>query len=263
MPAPPRILLCCAVPQEASPLARGLGAPGPVPSPGAVRELTVPRATVLLSVTGIGREQAAESAEALLRSSRPDLVVMAGVAGALAAELEIADLAVARHVLHGGRVYRPELVPLLPGAWTGGLLCSDAILGTAAAKKTARDTAVRTHPDLPPPLAVEMETAGVAEAAERAGVPWAAVRAISDRADEDFPLDLSRLVGEDGRVSSLRSTVAVLARPAAVPALVRLGRNVARGMMRLGEELAVWVRDGCPKAGVAEESHAFRGTACP
>jgi hypothetical protein len=42
-------------------------------------------------------------------------------------------------------------------------------------------------------LAVEMETAAVAQAAVAHRLPWVAVRAISDTADDDLALDYGRL----------------------------------------------------------------------
>ena len=87
--------------------------------------------------------------------------------------------------------------------------------------------------------AVEMEAAAVAKRAAEWGVPFHCVRAVSDTAEEDMPLDFNRYRDADGRFSRTRIALAALARPSTrVPALLRLDRNCRIAAESLGEFFA-------------------------
>jgi adenosylhomocysteine nucleosidase len=165
---------------------------------------------------------------------RPRLVVIAGVAGALDPSLGVGDIVVAAElrVESGG-----PLSPFSPSVGgecrTGTLLSLDRVLVTAAEKRAAADR----HDA----LAVEMETAGVAAGADGAGIPWVAVRAISDRADESLPLDFNRLRTADGDLPVGRVARAALRHPASIPGLLRLGRNTDRAAASLAAFLCGWL----------------------
>lgn len=73
--------------------------------------------------------------------------------------------------------------------------------------------------------AVEMESAGILRAAMEDGIPAVAIRAISDLADEDLPLDMTGLFSQEGRVSVPRVIGQVALHPAAIPGLVKLGKQ--------------------------------------
>jgi hypothetical protein len=86
-----------------------------------------------------------------------------------------------------------------------------------------------------------METAAAARVCEARGIPWAAVRAISDTADEALPLDFNRLRDPDGGLATSRVALAALARPASIPGLLRLGRHTGLASQALAEYLAGWL----------------------
>jgi nucleoside phosphorylase len=136
----------------------------------------------------------------------------------------------------------PELgegqgVRAVPRVHVGPIVTTDDILATAAAK---RDLARRLSQEWhgPPPLAVDLESAGVAAVAAGRGIPFAAIRVISDGADEDLPLDFARCSGKDGQIRRAALVAGLLRQPAALPALLRLGRNSRRAAERLAEYVA-------------------------
>ncbi len=89
--------------------------------------------------------------------------------------------------------------------------------------------------------AVDMETTAIERRAKAAewGVPFHVIRAVSDRADEDMPLDFNLYRGPDGRFSRSRIALAALASPfSRVPALLRLDRNCRIAARSLGDYFA-------------------------
>ena len=88
------------------------------------------------------------------------------------------------------------------------------------------------------PVAVEMETAAAARIAAAAGIPWAAVRAISDSAGESLPLDFNTLRAPDGDLPVSRVALAALLRPSCVPGLLRLAKGTQVGAEALANCLS-------------------------
>jgi adenosylhomocysteine nucleosidase len=87
--------------------------------------------------------------------------------------------------------------------------------------------------------AVDMESAALAGKAREWGVPFHVIRAVSDRAEEDMPLDFNLYRGPDGRFSRSRIALAALASPfSRVPALLRLDRNCRVAARSLGDYFA-------------------------
>ena len=72
-------------------------------------------------------------------------------------------------------------------------------------------------------IAVDMETFAAAEVAKEAGVPWLAVRVVTDGATDDMPFDFNAMTGADGNVNKGRVIVSALTHPHKIPALIRLG----------------------------------------
>ena len=95
------------------------------------------------------------------------------------------------------------------------------VLATAAEKAALRRA---TGAD-----AVDLESA----AAARAGIPFAALRAICDPAARDLPHAALVALDARGRIGALHVLAAVLARPAELPALLRLAGDAARARRAL------------------------------
>lgn len=236
-----RIAILFAVPQESAPLARllrveSIAAPS-LGLPAALRASGDRQ--VLLATGGMGGKRAAAAATAILRNWRPDLLVMAGVAGALAADLSVADVISADTVLTPDEVLTPSVVPAsaLRPSRTGALLSLNRVLVTANEKRDA----CQPMSDGVTPLAVEMETAAVARVAMQHGVPWAAVRAVSDTAAESLPLDFNRLRTADGDLPVSRVALAAVIIPRSIPGLIRLGGNTSAAAKSLAAFLAEWL----------------------
>jgi adenosylhomocysteine nucleosidase len=140
---------------------------------------------VVLALSKIGKVAAATTATALIERFGVARIVFTGVAGGVGEGVEVGDIVVAtdfvQHDLDASPLFPRYEVPLY------GRSRFDADLALASAALRG-DLALAGHVV----VAVEMEGAAVAQVCHDYGVPFAAVRAISDRADDaahvDFPL---------------------------------------------------------------------------
>ncbi len=181
---------------------------------------------------GVGPRNAFENASALLQSvSSLRAVLIVGFAGGLDAGLAPGSVAVAETVTDTltGRCYAADSVLFATAARVsppdvrvarGPIASTDRVLVRAAEK---RDLARTTGA-----IAVDMESAGAAAAAIEHGVPWLAVRAITDGVGDDLPFDFNALTFQAhgdpyGGVDRGSIVASALLHPWKIPALVRLG----------------------------------------
>jgi adenosylhomocysteine nucleosidase len=162
---------------------------------------------VVAVLSRIGKVAAAATAAVLIERFQVDRIVFTGVAGGLAPGVNRGDVVIAdaflQHDLDASPIFPKYEVPLYgtdrfatDGALTGEL--ADAVRralpgthvhrglvvsGDRFVSTTAESRALQAA--LPDALAVEMEGAAIAQVCRDFGVPFAAVRTISDRADDE------------------------------------------------------------------------------
>jgi adenosylhomocysteine nucleosidase len=143
-------------------------------------------------------------------------LVSAGFCGALSPELRVGDLVAPDEVRDeaSGESFAPdpEMLAAAPGA--RGTLVS--------AVRLARTPADRARLD---GLAVDMESAALARASRAAGIPFLALRAVTDETRHRLP-DFDGLMDAAGRLTPGAGLLYFLRHPRDVPALVRLGPAV-------------------------------------
>lgn len=176
------------------------------------------RVRLRVVLTGIGHTAAAAAAAAVFRD-KPDLCIASGLAGGLSDALRVAD------VIAPPRVSGPDGASILcdPSALELALGCgarriealysAPAIVVTAAQKRQLSGIAD----------AVDMESQTILGESRQRRVPALALRAISDTANVDLPLDLNRAVSSRGQVNRGRLFAELVRCPKALPGLVRLG----------------------------------------
>jgi hypothetical protein len=74
-------------------------------------------------------------------------------------------------------------------------------------------------------LAVEMESAVVAEVARKKGVEFTAIRSISDDIDDDLHLDYDNIISDEGKVKVTSIALGVLKNPRSLALLSRLNKQ--------------------------------------
>ncbi|MGD1878075.1 MAG: hypothetical protein ACFB13_11305 [Kiloniellaceae bacterium] len=82
-------------------------------------------------------------------------------------------------------------------------------------------------------LAVDMESGAVAAVAAEAGLPFLAVRAIADRAQDNLPALVEHAVKPDGMPAIGRALAGMAKRPWEIPAVLRLARQSELALARL------------------------------
>ena len=184
---------------------------------------------------GIGYEAGKRAAEAVIQYAKPDLLIATGLAGGLKPEwtpgrtmvaADVVDEATGRHF----KTVRGE-----------GTVVSSREIARAAQK---RELASRFAADV-----VDMEGAAVAEVAETHGLPFMAVKAVSDEMDFELP-PLQSFVDAEGSFQGMRFGFWAAWHPRWWPAIAQLKRrsDVAAEALaeRLTEVIASWGRSQGP-----------------
>jgi adenosylhomocysteine nucleosidase len=133
-------------------------------------------------------------------------IINTGFCGALDPSLEIGDIVVWGDVPCQARFVRGEISS------------ADRVVVTVAEKRALREKTGA--------IAAEMEAGAVKKVAQEWGVPFYCVRAVSDTANEDMPLDFNLYRDSAGRFSLPKIALAAVSRPfTRIPALRRLEAN--------------------------------------
>ena len=206
---------------------------GPVLLVSALKRELPPRVGALRHVRmiagGVGRVKAEMAAADGIGWLKPRLVVSVGYCGGLDPTLIVGSVVSAAAVLAPDGARFPA-DPLGEPAVT--VATADAAL-PAAADKAALFAATGA-------AVVDMEAAGVAEACAEAGVPFAAVKVVTDAAGDDLPAGLAPFLSfaaGPGFAAGLRCAGALGRRPRLARDLARLG-GVSR---RCSEALASYL----------------------
>lgn len=201
------------MPMEAAPLIRRLKLKRLPLSGVDARSGTLNDRPVVAITTGMGPALARQGLTALMDAMPVERVVVVGITGAVDNHTAI------------GTVIRPasvvdsatgnEYTPTAPGE--GKLWTSDGLTTDLAEVARLRSLGV---------VALDMETAAIAEICEERGVPWSVIRVISDRAsDGSVDEEVFRLSNQDGTPNWPAVARFFLRHPGRIPAMMRLARG--------------------------------------
>ena len=187
---------------------------------------------------GIGYAAGVRAAEAMISCYAPDVIVATGLAGGLRPEWAAPRAMIAARVIdeQTGREFKTV-------QGDGTVVSSRTIAG--AEKK--RELAQRFAADI-----VDMEGAAIAEVAEKHGLPFLAVKAISDELEFDLP-PLQDYVDADGKFQTARFTISAACRPQWWPMIAALKRKTDAAAKQLAEVLKQVIREHAHAHGRAIE----------
>ena len=182
---------------------------------------------------GIGPEAGRRCARAAIVHYSPQLLISAGVAGALTLDLHVGD----------------TIFPVLVIDARDGSRHETAIRNARLGNSPLARTILVSSPDIASAEqkhnlakayganAVDMEGASVARAAQTHGLPFIAIKAISDELDFDLP-PMTRFM-KDGQLQTGRFAAYIAFRPWLWLQVARLARNTRIA----SENLCAWLRE--------------------
>ncbi len=232
-----RIAIIAAMERELAPLVRGwkrssLDCSGRAVS--CFTSLDSENQEMVAVAAGIGCTNAEQAANAVVAQYRPEMLVSAGLAGALIRSLKVGSIVTPNVIVDAatGIEYRCATGG---GSIGGGILVSaDEVAGAEAKQKLVE----RFHA-----LIVDMEAAGVARVAQQAGLGFRCVKAISDEADFVMP-PLNRFVDAEGKFQTGKFAAWAAFRPHYWAKIAALARNSRRATEALCDWLAKNVSSG-------------------
>jgi adenosylhomocysteine nucleosidase len=182
------------------------------------------RRVVVAALVGVGPDAARKSTYRLLDVLDPTHVVLSGIAGGIGPGTAVGDMVVPETVvdLVTGREYSAAAAPdVRPSGRIGTV---DELILDPTRLEELVDRQI---------VALDMETAAVAEACAAFGRPWSAFRAISDRPQDGLLSDdVMTMLRPDGSVDLPVALRHLAANPGRIPALVRLGRDASAAASR-------------------------------
>lgn len=190
-----------------------------------------------VGVSGASSARAEDIARELIEEHGCTSLLSFGVSGAITDALRPGDIALARAIIMGDdtRIEASRVfMPLLSDAATcAGLVLRHVDMADASevvsdeAGKRALGRRTGAH-------AVDMESGAVAFVAQEKGIPFAALRAISDGVEHSMPHAALGAIGPGGDIRVMTTVLRLALRPQDLPAMIRLAAGSSRGFQSLG-----------------------------
>jgi len=170
-----------------------------------------------------------------------DLLISAGFGGAVRQGLHVGDIIMARHImqLHGNDLeevsvgfYGQNNIAEKLSLPQGTFISCDTILNK-------RELAGLLPAECANPV-VEMETSAIARVAALHGIPFLALRTISDPWDEELDFSIDEFCDDSMQIRIPKVLRTIAKRPHIIPQLIRLARNsrtAAKSLSKTMEQL--------------------------
>jgi len=214
-----------------------------------LRRAKVGTAEVTVLITGVGTQAAAQAMDLMMRMADKDqhfdVCVSSGLAGALCETLGVGDIIAPKELIvelkHAGQGAERlevdgELRQLALGRGAKNANClftTDEILVKASQKKSCSSRA----------QSVDMESFEIVKEASAWGARSVVIRAVSDAATEDLPINFNLTLSEQKEVSLAKVLIQLAKNPLALPSLIRFGSQSKRAGALLAEFLENYLQD--------------------
>jgi len=199
-----------------------------------LRKTNIGNSEITVLLTGMGGQAAIHAMGLMMTMADQDhhfdVCISSGLAGALEEKLVPGDIIAPRSIMAESRYAdtRSEETRVDAGlheqAIKLGAICSDCLLTTDQVLVKAelkRQCASRAQ-------SVDMESFEIVKEAIAWGARGIVVRAISDAATEDLPINFNLTISADRQISIPRVLVELAKNPLALPALIRFGKQSRR-----------------------------------
>lgn len=221
-----------------------------------LRKTVIGTTEVTVLITGVGSEAAALAMDLMMRMADKDqyfdVCVSSGLAGALCETLSVGDIIAPKELIAERKhadlgADRLEVDAELRQKALGQgakdancLFTTNQILVKASQKKSCASRA----------QSVDMESFEIVKEALAWGARSVVIRAISDAATEDLPINFNLTLSEQKEVSIPKVLMELAKNPLALPSLIRFGRQSKRA----GALLAAFLEDYLKGLANAESS---------
>ena len=196
------------------------------------------RATVDFIISGMGMENASRATETAMQQ-KYDHCLAAGFAGALTESLRGGEIVAPRAVQHLGK---SKTIECSRNLWMAAresgareakmLLTADAVISSVEEKRRLGPFAE----------IVDMESFAILSVAKSRKISAVPIRVITDRLDEDMPVDIATTVDERGQVK-IGGVFRYIARhPFQLLALIRLGKKSRTASETLANFLEAFIK---------------------
>ena len=182
---------------------------------------------------GIGPEAARRAAQAIIVKYAPEIIISAGIAGALVPELKV-----------GETIFPAAVVDTQDGSRQETAILTSPVSNTALGRTIVVSSAEIARPEQKARLAksygahaVDMEGAAVARAAQAHHLPFLAIKSISDEYDFELP-GVEKFI-RDAEFQTARFAIYVAVRPWLWLRVMRLAHNTRVA----SENLCAWLRE--------------------
>jgi nucleoside phosphorylase len=229
-----------------------------------LRKTVIGAAEITVLITGVGAQSAAQAMDLMMRMADKDqhfdVCVSSGLAGALCDTLSVGDIIAPKEIIvelkhegHGAERLGVdgELRQMALGRGAKSANClftTDEILVKASQKKFCASRA----------QSVDMESFEIVKVASAWGARSVVIRAISDAATEDLPINFNLTLSEQKEVSLSKVLLEVAKNPFVLPALIRFGGQSKRSGTLLAAFLENYLKD---LAGLASSNQVSEAAA--
>lgn len=194
---------------------------------------------LITTVSGIGRTKCADATESLINSGAR-CIICAGYSAGLDPDSNIGDVVVANfiHLLNrpDSIAYNdPQLLKAVPPndtfgfriRWCDFINCDSIVCSSFEKNRIYRATRA---------AALDMESYGAAEVCHKMGIPFLAIRSISDTADQDLPQEICKMASLENKTQQI---LFALSQPRIWPNLIRLSKQTKIAAQNLGDVLGL------------------------
>ncbi len=194
---------------------------------------------IVVVVAGVGQKRSLSAARQVIASG-VQLVVAAGFAAGLDPDVHVGDVVVASRVLAIEDGSQPidcdaRLIRSVPPSGKFGFIIrhGDLVTGDSVVCEAFEKARVFRRTGA---AALDMESHAIGQECARAGVPFAAIRSVTDTADESLPETAAALAREP---STLRRAMVLASSPGSWLPIARLSSQARTAAANLGEILGL------------------------
>ncbi len=187
---------------------------------------------IFLCEAGMGFDNAARAAEAVIREARPDMLISSGFCGGITTDLMVGDVVVAKSVLIVSGALIEAVSVEIPDSCSNFVVRQAAggmrVFGGVFASTPSLISKVQIADLLPQGSryqVVEMESGAIAIVAVENGISFVGIRAVSDPFKEEIGFSLDEFCDDHLRIRIPRVLLTIARKPRIIPQLFRLARN--------------------------------------